>query len=388
MPWKETDVTSERMKFITRIQDGEKITDLCREFNISRKTGHKILKRFEIEGPIGLVDKRRTPRRFANQTHQWIQKLILELKSERPTWGAPKIKAYLERKHSGIKFPARSTVHALLDANGLVKKRRRRRYKASGTNLRATNNPNDLWCVDFKGEFRLGNKKYCYPLTVTDHKTRFLLECEALESTKEDPTIEAFKHVFREYGLPHAIRSDNGVPFSTRTLFGLSKLSVWWLRLGIKIERIKPGHPEQNGRHERMHLTLKQDTIKPPCDNLFQQQERFDNYKIEFNTERPHEALGMKTPSDFYKKSTKVFPEHLPEIEYPFHDRTQLVTNCGIVHLKNRKRFFLSSVFGGQPVGLSEVDDDLWLVSFMDFDLGYYDLKEKEFAVLDTAFPS
>ena len=261
----------------------------------------------------------------------------------------------------------------------------RPRRHAQGTPLSAGAAPNDLWCADFKGEFRLGNAQYCYPLTVTDHASRYLLLCEALDSVREDPAIAAFEHLFRERGLPAAIRSDNGVPFaSPNALFNLSKLAVWWLRLGIAIERIKPGHPQQNGRHERMHLTLKQETTRPPGQNALQQQARFDAFVEEFNTERPHEALDMQRPADRYVASPRPCAG-LPELSYPLHDKQYLVTACGRICM-HRKKINLSTVLAGQLVGLKEVDDGIWLVSFMHYDLGYIDLEQKTLQPIDNPF--
>ena len=252
----------------------------------------------------------------------------------------------------------------------------RPRQRATGTPLSAGAKTNDLWCADFKGEFKLGNGRYCYPLTVTDHASRFLLLCEALESTREDLAFTAFERLFAERGLPLAIRSDNGVPFaSPNALFNLSKLSVWSLRLGIAIERIKPGQPQQNGRHERMHLTLEKEATRPPGMNRLQQQARFDAFVHEFNAERPHEALAMKCPAEVYAASTQPYGG-LPDLAYPLHDRDILVTACGRICL-HRKKINISTVLAGQSLGIKEVDDGVWLVSFMHYDLGYIDLEQK-----------
>ncbi|WP_200808576.1 IS481 family transposase [Tistlia consotensis] len=288
----------ERLRFVSRLLDGEAMTEACREFGISRKTGYKIFNRYKEHGLEALSDRSRRPVRYANQLPQQIESLIVELKRTKPHWGARKIRELLVRRLDGdVRIPATSTIHAVLHRHGLVKPLGRPRRRATGTPLSAGAAPNDLWCADFKGEFKLGNGRYCYPLTVTDQASRFLLLCEALESTREDLAITAFEQLFRERGLPIGIRSDNGVPFaSPNALFNLSRLSVWWLRLGIAIERIKPGHPQQNGRHERMHLTLKKETTRPPGMNALQQQARFDDFVAEFNAERPHEALEMKCP--------------------------------------------------------------------------------------------
>ncbi len=302
MPWKASSVMEERLRFVARLLDGEAMTDVCRDFGVSRKTGYKIFDRYKEHGLEALSDRCRRPVRYGNQLPEQIEGLIVRLKAEKPHWGARKIRELLVRRLDGdIRVPAKSTIHAVLDRHGLVKRSGGPRHRARGTPLSAGAGPNDLWCADFKGEFKLGNGRYCYPLTVTDHASRFLLLCEALDSTREEPAITAFERLFHERGLPLAIRSDNGVPFaSPNALFNLSKLSVWWLRLGIAIERIVPGHPQQNGRHERMHLTLKKETTRPPGSNSLQQQERFDAFVREFNAERPHEALQMKCPAELY----------------------------------------------------------------------------------------
>jgi putative transposase len=266
-------------------------------------------------------------------------------------------------------------VHAVLDRNGLVTRRKRRRYKAQGTPLAAVHQPNGLWCADYKGEFLLGNKQYCYPLTVTDYRSRYLLSCEGLASTKSDFAFAVFERTFKDFGLPNAIRTDNGTPFAApNALFGLSRLSVWWLRLGINIERIKPGHPQQNGRHERMHLTLKKEATKPASFNFLQQQQRFDQFIEVYNHQRPHQALGGAYPGDLYTPSARVYvPPGEPD--YPFHDRTLRVTRCGRLCI-GRRKINLSNVLAGQTVGIREVDDRIWLVSFMQYDLGFFDQDE------------
>ena len=327
------------------------------------------------------------PVRYANQLPEPIEAMIVRLKKEKPHWGARKIRELLIRRLAGdVRIPAKSTVHAVLDRHGLVKRgRQRRRNKAQGTSLSEALSPNALWCADYKGEFRLGNRQYCYPLTVTDQASRFILLCEALQSTKEVTAFTAFLRLFEERGLPHAIRTDNGLPFaSPNGLYNLSKLSVWWLRLGINIERIKPGHPQQNGRHERMHLTLKKETTRPAQMNSLQQQARFDEFVNEFNTERPHEALNMRFPQEAYAPSTSIY-KGLPELEYPFHDKDVLVTACGRICM-HRKKVNISTVMAGQRLGIKEIDDGIWLVSFMQHDLGYIDLEQKTLQTIDNPF--
>src|SRR6478736_9118246 len=372
MPWKECSVMDERLQFVARRLAGEPMSDLCREFGISRKTGYKIFDRYQECGVHGLTDRSRRPYRYAHQLPFQVENYILNVKREHSSWGARKIRDRLLRRFSGIPIPAKSTVHAVLDRHGLVERRGRLRRRAQGTALSLGQRPNELWCTDYKGEFLLGNRQYCYPLTVTDHASRFLLTCEALSSTREDYAFTVFERLFKERGLPANIRSDNGVPFaSANALFSLSKLAVWWLRLGIGIERIQPGHPQQNGRHERMHLTLKKEATKPAAPNFLQQQARFDKFMDIFNRERPHQALQMKVPADVYVRSPRVY-RGLEELTYPFHDGTFTVTQCGRICFKGRK-VNLSHVFAGQNVGVTQVGERVWLVTFMRYDLGYFD---------------
>ena len=386
MPWKESSVMDERVRFVARLLDGEAMSDVCREFGISRKTGYKIFNRYKDHGVDALCDRSRRPWRYANQLPAQVEDLIVRIKREKPNWGARKIREVLVKRLAGdVRVPAKSTVHAVLDRHGMVKRAKTRRNRAKGTPLTEATRPNALWCADFKGEFKLGNRQYCYPLTVTDQASRFILMCEAMQSTKEAGVFEAFVRLFQERGLPDAIRTDNGLPFaSPNGLYNLSKLSVWWLRLGIAIERIKPGNPQQNGRHERMHLTLKTDACRPAQENVLQQQARFDDFLSEFNAERPHEALNMKTPGDVYQPSERSY-DGLPEVAYPLHDRDVLVTACGRICM-HRKKINISTVMAGQRLGIKEVDDGIWLVSFMSYDLGYIDLEQKTLQTIDTPF--
>jgi putative transposase len=385
MPWKESVIMNERLKFVGRLLQGEKMAELCREFGISRKTGYKFWDRYQKVGLYGLTDRIRRPYRYANKLPLQVEEEILKIKREHPSWGAPKIQEILKRRYPEIHSPAKSTIHCILDRHGLVTRHKKRRYKAQGTPLVSTEIPNDLWCADFKGEFTLSDRRYCYPLTITDFSSRYLLACEALDSTATANSFEVFERTFKEFGLPKAIRTDNGQPFASGgALFGLSRLSVWWLRLGISIERIKPGNPQQNGRHERMHLTLKKEATKPAGDNLLQQQERFDAFIDEFNTQRPHQALDMKFPSELYNPSPRAY-NGIQDISYPFHDRTVTVTHCGRICIIKTK-VNLSQVFSGQDVGVTEVQDGIWLVSFMQYDLGYFDVTSRRFEPLPYPF--
>ena len=385
MPWKECHVVDERLRFVARRLDGEKMTTLCAEFGISRKTGYKIFERYKDCGIEGLTDRSRRPYRHANQLPLTVEKLIVALKREYPHWGAPKIRERLRRRWSCVRCPAISTVHAVLDRYGLVTPRRLRRPRAEGTALSWPEQPNQLWCADYKGEFMLADRRYCYPLTITDFASRYLLQCEALSTTRELYAFTVFERVFKDYGLPDAIRTDNGVPFaSPNALYGLSRLSVWWLRLGIRLERIRPGHPEQNGRHERMHLTLKTEATRPAAANFLQQQARFDAFRARYHDERPHQALQMRVPHELYTPSPRPY-RGLQDLAYPYHDWTAVVTHCGRLCF-DRRKVNLSKVFAGQQVGVRQVTDRIWLVSFMEYDLGYFDDETCRLEPIDNPF--
>jgi putative transposase len=372
MPWKECHVMDERLRFVARRLEGEKMAPWCAEFGISRKTGYKLFDRYRDCGMQAFTDRSRHPYRQANRLPPQLEALIIRLKREYPGWGAPKIREKLRLQSTAPHLPAISTVHAVLDRHGLVQHRRRRRHTARPTDLSRPTDPNGLWCADYKGEFMLANRRYCYPLTITDFATRSLLTCEALSTTQEKFAFTVFERTFKEFGLPQTIRTDNGLPFASgHALYGLSKLSVWWLRLGIQLERIQPGHPQQNGRHERMHLTLKKDATKPAAANVLQQQARFDAFVQQFNHERPHEALAMNVPADVYVRSARAY-RGLEELTSPFHDGTFTVTQCGRICFKGRK-VNLSHVFAGQNVGVTQVGERIWLITFMQYDWGYFD---------------
>lgn len=373
MGWKEYSKMDEKLKFIARYLEGEKIAPLCRDFGVSRVTGHNLIKRYKMMGQCALVEQKRTPHRYANKLPIAVEALILNLKREYQTWGAPKIREKIIRKYPDVKTPAISTIHAILDRHGLVKHRKgRKRYKSKGTVLSPVKHPNELWCADYKGEFMMGNRQYCYPLTITDYSSRYLISCDALASTKEEFAFEVFTQAFKEYGLPKTIRTDNGCPFaSAQSFYKLTKLSVWWMRLGIHVERIQPGCPQQNGRHERMHLTLKQETTRPPRENLIAQQEEFDKFICIYNTERPHQGIKNKYPAEVYKRSSREL-KSLEPLYYPFHDQTITVSQCGRICTRGFK-VSLSRVFAGQQVGIKEMEDNIWVVSFLDYDLGYFD---------------
>lgn len=381
MSWEERDIMSERMCFVVRLETGERMTDLCREYGISRKTGYKFWDRYRRFGPMGLYDESRAPISIPHRTTEGLRKQIVEWKERHPTWGARKIKVEVERSQKGLILPSCQTVHNILLRAGYVKRRKQRRRVPGYTGrLKPSVHPNEIWGADFKGEFRLGNQKYCYPLTISDHYSRYLLCCEGLETTRHFGVKTGFWKTFVEYGLPDRIRIDNGSPFASKGIGGYSRLSVWWLRLGIQVERIEPGHPEQNGRHERFHLTLKQETTRPTGTNLLQQQEKFDRFQEEYNTERPHEALQMKRPAEIYRKSKRTFPEELPPLEYPLHDLVRKVSDQGMITSFGRGSVFhIGAAFSGENIGLREIEPGRWLITFMDLDLGYVDQKTKAF---------
>ena len=382
MPWKESCHVEERMKFVARLRSGERMTDLCREFGISRKTGYKLAQRFEDYSAVGLLDQRRVPERIPHRTSREVAELLVELRQRHPTWGPKKLRTRFIAAHPAIAVPAASTIGELLKKRGLVVPKKRRSHPLVGYSpLCHAEAPNDVWCVDFKGQFRLGNGRYCYPLTVTDAYSRMLLTCEGLESTRGDSAQRTFEESFRRWGLPRAIRSDNGAPFASQGIAGLSRLSVWWLRRGIRLERIEPASPQQNGRHERMHRTLKAETTRPAGANMLQQQERFDRFQDIYNKVRPHEALGQRPPAELYQPASQRFPARISEPDYPLHDLVLKVQKAGHLYMpgsgKKTGHIFLSTSLAGEHVGLRELDDDRWLVSFLDLHLGVLDLKQR-----------
>jgi transposase InsO family protein len=372
MPWKGRDPVDLRLEFVARVRRGERITDLCREFGISRKTGHKLKKRFEELGPEGLLDQSRAPKVIPHRTPPELMALVVEERKAHPTWGPKKLKQAIQTR-TGRTLPSPSTIGSVLAREGLLERRKSRaRYKAKGSpHLRVAEAPNEVWCVDYKGQFRLGDRSYCYPLTTTDLYSRYLLGCDAMACISDDQARESFEHLFRERGLPLAIRSDNGVPFSCTGLAGLTRLSAYWMRLGIVLNRSRPAHPQDNGQHERMHRTLKRETTRPPRANLLLQQETFDNFLLEFNEERPHEALDMRRPADVYLPSPRPYPAALSELHYPLHDDVIEVNRTGFIRFAGRGKVYLGVALCSQPVGIREEDDGRWLVSFMDLDLGH-----------------
>ena len=377
MPWKETTPMKERINFLKDYhQELLTFTELCNLYNISRKTGYKWLNRFTKEGVQGLADRSRSPRACPHRTDPGSVEAIIELRKTHPSWGARKLIKVLSKQHPDHSWPSPSTAYNYLKKYDLIRKRRRRRRPGHpGRPTTKMDQPNMVWTADFKGQFRTSNRRYCYPLTIMDGYSRFLLACQALPSTAHDGAQPVFKRLFREYGLPNIIRTDNGVPFATIALRRLSRLQVWWIKIGIFPELIEPASPHQNGHHERFHRTLKQDTARPPASNHASQQARFDKFQKEYNHLRPHEALGMETPSIFYKPSTRVYPDPIPEIEYPGHYERRKVNRTGKIRWKG-KYIYVTRVLRGEYVGLEEIDVGVWSVYFGNLFLGRMDERE------------
>ncbi len=367
---------SQREEFVRLVhQRRHPITELCVAFGISEKTAHKWLSRFHEEGVAGLADRSHVPHLAPHQISSRVRREITRLREQHPSWGARKLRALLARTSPEITWPASSTIGELLRREGLVRPSRRRRASYGApldSGLTIARAPNDVWTTDFKGEFRLGPGPYCYPLTVLDAQSRYLLGCTALLSTATVPVKVVFTRLFERFGLPEIIRSDNGVPFASSLSLGrLSTLSVWWIRLGIRPERITPGHPQQNGQHERMHKTLKAESTRPPSANLRDQQTRFDRFRREYNSLRPHEALGQREPASLYTPSARNFPARLSAIEYPAHLEVRRVGGNGMVTWEGRK-FWLTRALSGEDISFEETEEDTWIMNFGPLTLGTY----------------
>jgi putative transposase len=375
----------QRVRFVAAINTGAlSMSEACRLFGVSRKSGYKWLERYKSDGPRGLEDRSRAPKMVPWALGGEMVERLVGARQRHPTWGARKVLHYLQRQHPRLQLPAASTVADLYRRRGLITRhsRRSQREKA-GTPLAHVLGPNDGWCADFKGHFRVGDGQRCDPLTVTDSFSRFLLCCQGLNEPTTEGVLPLFTAIFREYGLPEAMRTDNGPPFATQAPGGLSRLSVWWVKLGIRLERIVPGKPQQNGRHERMHRTLKAETVRPPAANLLHQQRRFDGFQREYNQERPHEALDGRSPADLYVPSLRAFPSKLPAVEYPGHFEVRMVRHNGTIKWGGT-HLFLSEALIGEPVGLEEIDDDKWLMRFSHIPVGIIDDTARKPRVIRT----
>jgi transposase InsO family protein len=368
VPWRTPDLVTIREEFVKQVSTGRyPVAALCNAYGISEKTGHKWLNRFRAEGRPGLSDRSRAPHESPHKISLAVRREILSLRENHPTWGPKKLRIVLKRRLPEKHWPAASSIGELLRREGCVKPQRRRNTGSGlpiDSGLTAARAPNDVWSTDFKGQFRLTSGELCFPLTVQDSFSRFVIGTTALSSTASLPVEIAFTRHFEDRGLPLVIRSDNGVLFASPSAIGrLSKLSVWWIRLGIRPERIEPGEPQQNGQHERMHKTLKADATRPPSSSLSEQQLRFDRFRREYNDERPHESLDQETPSSRYSPSARVCPPCLPDLIYPAHFEVRAVSQSGAINFRTR-RFQLSTALTNQEIGLEETDNDLWTVSF------------------------
>lgn len=374
MPWKVSGVVEQRQKFLREYATGEwTMTELCRAYEISRPTGYELWRRYGNEGEAGLEDRSRAPARHPNQTPPAIEEQVLALRRAHMRWGPRKLKACLERKRPQENWPAASTMGELLRREGLVIGRQARPKVPPYTQpFAAAREPNQLWCADFKGWFRTGDGERIDPLTATDACSRYLLRCQAVEKTDTERVQAIFEAAFREYGLPAAIRTDNGAPFASRAVAGLSRLAVWWMKLGIVPERIEAGHPEQNGRHERMHRTMKEETATPPQANRRAQQRTMDEFRREYNEERPHEALDMRTPSSCYTPSSREYPARVREPEYGGALAVRKVRECGVFTWKH-ENVFLSKTLSGERIGLLPIDERYYRVYFAAFPLARFD---------------
>lgn len=373
MPWKETSPMDQRTQFIADfLRETISVTELCQLYGVSRKTAYKWIDRYLRLGPAGLEERSRRPRHSPNETAPEIVQALLEARRRHPSWGGKKLLTIVQKRHPRWHLPCRSTVCDILKRHGMVPKTRRRRCighpgKPSSSILA----PNDLRTADFKGQFKTGDGLYCFPLTVADAFSRYLLGCQALHSTATVGAKPVFKRLFLEYGLPKRIRTDNGAPFATTSLARLSKLSAWWVRLGILPELIEPGKPQQNGRHERMHKTLKAEATRPPAGNLRAQQRKFNRFRSEFNDIRPHEALDQETPGSVYESSPRPMPKKIPPLEYPDRFEVRYVSANGGIRW-NSHWINVSTVCVGEYVALEEIDDGIWSVYFGPLKLGRF----------------
>jgi putative transposase len=366
MPWMETGPMDERLQFVRDAQrDRFTMSELCARYGVSRRVGYKWLARYAAEGRRGLMDRSRAPHHCPHKIADAMAALLVAEREAHPFWGAKKLLSVLTRRHPQIGgWPVPSTVADLLARRGLVQRRRHRRASVHPGVVRPTTAaPNDLWTADFKGQFRTGDGEYCYPLTIADQHTRYLLACRGLRTTQTVTARPVFERAFREYGLPIAIRTDNGVPFATQAIHGLSYLNVWWMRLGILHQRSRPGCPQDNGAHERMHRTLKRQAIKPVRGSCAAQQRNFDAFRREYNEERPHERLEQQTPASQYDASARAYPNRLPPLEYPRHFLVKKITTGGTFRFQH-KLLYLANAMVDQHIGLEETDDGIWSIYF------------------------
>lgn len=367
MPWMETCPVKERMRFVVALESGlYSMSEACERFGISRVTGYKWWKRFN-DGDEVLQDRSRRPKSSPGRTDEEIERLVIELRKSHPSWGPEKLLDVLSQRHRNVELPARSTTAAILKREGLIKKPRvRRNHHHPGQPFVETHEANDLWTADYKGEFKTLDGRYCYPLTIADQETRYLIASEGLLSTRSRWARPVFEKAFREYGMPRAILTDNGPPFAVwNALCGLSALGVWWIQLGIRQYRIEPGKPQQNGRHERMHRTMKAEATRPPGADIRDQRKKLEAFRQEFNEVRPHQALGNKRPAEVWRPSPRPYPTKTRKPEYAAHYEKRRVTSVGHIAFK-RRMIFLSSNLLGETVALEEIDEGIWSIYYYD----------------------
>jgi putative transposase len=378
MPWKVSDVMEVRARFVDDWRSGSwTMAELCRYYEVTRKTGYKWVDRYEQGGIAALADQSRAPHSHANAIGEEMEERIIRVRGEHPLWGARKLQAVLKRKGEQ-EVPAVSTIGAVLKRNGLtVRRQRKARAQPNALAVVTAKGANEVWSADFKGWFRTLDGKRCDPLTISDAHSRFLFRCQAVSAADTLHSKPVFEAAFREYGLPWRMRSDNGAPFASNGDSGLTALSVWWIRLGIQPERIQPAHPEQNGRHERLHRTLKEATASPPAENRRRQQERFDTFRREYNEDRPHEALGQTPPAQHYQPSARAYPERLVEIEYSSDWQVRRVSQGGQMRWLGNS-IFVAHALEGQPVGLNLIEDGYWKVYFSFYEIGVLDTRHSK----------
>jgi len=378
MPWKEVRPMDEKILFIADyLREVDSLSQLCERYGISRKTGYKWVARYRLKGTDGLAEQSRRPHHVGIETPYTVQQAVLELRQGRRLPPGPKkIQVLLAGRFDATLIPSKTTIYNILRRAGQIDIQRRvRRVQGVQRTLTSATTPNELWSADYKGQFKTGDGRWCYPLTVMDHASRYLLVCKGLPGTRFVETRAAFEQAFRCYGLPERLRTDNGVPFASLAVGGLSKLSVWWIRLGILPERITPGRPQQNGRHERMHRTLKQTISHPPADTLSAQQRQLDGFRNHYNDQRPHEGLEQKIPDACYTPSPRAYPSRLPVLEYPDYFDRQRVSRNGLIYWRTL-RVYIGYLLAGEWVGMEEVGDGLWTVYFGPVRLGSFNQRD------------
>jgi transposase InsO family protein len=385
MGWKETCAMEERIKFVHQWQKDEwNFAELCREFGVSRKTGYKWLERYDRDGIGGLADQSRAPHEHPNAVDGEIERAILETRSKHPRWGPAKLRVILQRRDPDVAWPAVSTIGKILRRAGVTAPRKKHlRVPRWPDPLVGAEGPNQVWCADYKGYFHCADGTRCDPLTITDRFSRYLMRCQVVDGVEEKYARLVFEAAFREYGLPQVIRTDNGSPFATVALAGLSELAVWWIQLGIRPERIVPGKPQQNGAHERMHRTLLEATAQPPQRSRASQQRAFDRFRHEFNHERPHEALQMRVPAEVYQHSDRAYPNRLPPVEYGNDRLVRTVGSCGRIRWSG-ERIFITKALGNKPIGLEGVSDGLWRLWYSFHPIGWLDERSMQVEELNT----